>query len=140
MTAATAGEVALWQSLLAAGFDVTVQVTGEWDDRTLTATAEWQRAAQVRESGALNDATWTAAGEAIAFVATKVATNRPDLTPGDRGDHVRYAQRRLVARGYPTPIDGVYGPRMGRAVGQFRQAQGLPSELGVDEVTWQALG
>lgn len=132
-------EVAIWQALLS-HVDLSVPVTGWWCELTAAATAEWQRSVGLEPSGVLDGSTWNAAAEALAWIAERAPASRPPLTPGDRGEHVRYAQRRLVARGHRVTIDGVFSPSMRRAVDAFRVAEGLQPGPGIDDAVWAALG
>ncbi len=49
----------------------------------------------------------------------------PLLRPGDTGDDVRLAQRRLRARGYDVAVDGVFGDETRDAVAAFASDNGL---------------
>lgn len=49
----------------------------------------------------------------------------PLLRPGDTGDDVRLAQRRLRARGYDVAVDGVFGDETRDAVAAFAASNGL---------------
>jgi hypothetical protein len=52
-------------------------------------------------------------------VAVKQPAPTPLLRPGDTGENVRLAQRRLRARGYDVPVDGVFGDATRDAVAAF---------------------
>lgn len=132
-------DVAFWQALLS-HVDLSVPVTGRWCELTAAATAEWQRSVGLEPTGTLDCSTWNTAAEALAWIAERAPSTRPSLTPGDRGEHVRYAQRRLVARGHRVTIDGVFSPAMRRAVDAFRVAEGMQPAPGIDEAVWAALG
>ncbi len=132
-------EIAAWQHLLT-GVDYTVGVTGTWDRLTEAATAEWQRAARLDPTGALNAETWEAATVALDFMAAIAPAAREPIEPGDRGPLVRLAQRRLSAKGYRVQIDGVFTVAMRRVVESFRQAKDLPVGSAVDADVWAALG
>lgn len=130
----------MWQSLLS-HVEATVGVTGDWDDDTGRATAEWQQSVGiVPADGTLDGTSWATAEDALAYLAAQRPDQRPDLAAGDTGEHVRYAQRRLVAAGRTVTINGVFSPSMARQVRSFRENRGLPSGTGIDGDVWEALG
>ena len=63
----------------------------------------------------------------------------PTLRQGDRGDHVRTLQTRLVAHGAGLTVDGVFGPATLAAVRDFQQAHRLDVDGVVGPATWAAL-
>jgi hypothetical protein len=64
-----------------------------------------------------------------------------NLQPGDRGIDVVEVQRRLKMLGYYNGyIDGVYGPRMERAVNEFQKDKGLPVSRTIYYDTYKAMG
>lgn len=63
----------------------------------------------------------------------------PTLRQGDRGDHVRTLQTRLVAHGATLTVDGVFGPATEAAVRTFQQAHRLTVDGVVGPATWAAL-
>jgi peptidoglycan hydrolase-like protein with peptidoglycan-binding domain len=130
--------VAFWQALLVS-FDATVAVTGEMDEATETATAEWQRAAGVKATGKPDAATWKAAAAALDFLAADGPEARPELAEGDRGRDVAYLQRRLNAHRNTVEINGVFDQRVVRAVKAFQSANGLDPTGVVEAGTWLAL-
>lgn len=63
-------------------------------------------------------------------------------TPYMQGAHVRDAQMKLVAAGFPLQrygIDGVYGSETQSAVKQFQSANGISVDGVVGTETWMAL-
>jgi len=66
---------------------------------------------------------------------------RSTLYWGVTGSDVRAAQRKLRAWGYyDGAVDGIYGPRMYRAILKFQQYNGLTVDGLVGPETWAALG
>lgn len=62
------------------------------------------------------------------------------LDEGDRGEGVRWVQRRLHVQGFdPGPADGVFGPRTAEAVRTFQKAKGLEVDAVVGPITRAAL-
>ena len=57
----------------------------------------------------------------------------------DHGTAVEKAQRALRSAGYPTNIDGYFGPTMSRDVHDFQGSKGLPATGVIDAATWRAL-
>jgi Putative peptidoglycan binding domain len=63
----------------------------------------------------------------------------PILRLSSTGDPVVWAQEHLVSAGYPTAVDGSYGPSTQSAVQSFQTAQGLIPDGVVGPATWSAL-
>jgi Putative peptidoglycan binding domain len=61
------------------------------------------------------------------------------LRLGDRGDEVKKLQARLVEHGYPVAMDGVFGPKTGRALVAFQKFKGLRPDGIAGPRTWSAL-
>ncbi len=62
------------------------------------------------------------------------------LRRGDRGEDVRELQSLLVGRGFPTSVDGVFGPGTDSSVRAFQRSCGLSADGVVGPATWSALG
>lgn len=135
---ATSADLALWQQLLVS-FDVTVAVTGEMDDGTRTATAEWQRGAGVKITGKPDAATWRAAARALAYIEADKPPPRPELAEGDRGKDVAYLQRRLNAHRLTVTINGLFDHHTRRAVERLQAGAALELTGVVDAATWSAV-
>ena len=61
---------------------------------------------------------------------------------GDRGEHVRDVQRRLLAAGEriePSELEGIFGGSTERAVRAFQERRGLPADGIVGSDTWGQL-
>jgi hypothetical protein len=67
------------------------------------------------------------------------ATNTPILALHAAGDLVVWAQEHLVSAGYPTAVDGAYGPITQAAIESFQTAHGLTVDGIVGPATWAAL-
>ncbi len=65
--------------------------------------------------------------------------NTPILQLHSAGDLVVWAQEHLVSAGYPTAVDGSYGPSTQAAVQSFQTALGLTADGVVGPATWAAL-
>jgi Putative peptidoglycan binding domain len=63
----------------------------------------------------------------------------PILGFGAQGDLVVWAQEHLVTAGYPTSVDGGYGPLTQAAVQSFQTAHGLTPDGIIGPETWGAL-
>lgn len=78
----------------------------------------------------------------LEFNGPNVATAKPVLRRGARGERVRMLQQSLAARGFVSvgPADGVFGARTERAVMAFEEAGGLRVDGEVDAVVALRLG
>lgn len=63
----------------------------------------------------------------------------PVIKLGSQGDLVVWAQEHLITAGYPTSVDGGYGPLTQAAVQRFQTAHGLTPDGIVGPATWAAL-
>jgi hypothetical protein len=63
----------------------------------------------------------------------------PILALHSVGDVVVWAQQHLVTAGYPTAVDGDFGPGTQAAVESFQTAQGITADGIVGPATWTAL-
>jgi GH25 family lysozyme M1 (1,4-beta-N-acetylmuramidase) len=66
-------------------------------------------------------------------------TGLPVLTEGDAGEDVRTLQGLLTARGYPTLIDGAFGPATQAVLLAFQRHAGLTPDGVAGPLTWPAL-
>lgn len=83
---------------------------------------------------------WRAVGALVpALVGFPVATDRPLLGRGAKGDVVVWAQQHLRAAGSNVRVDGVFGAGTATAVRTFQRTQGLPASGRLDALTWPAL-
>lgn len=82
-------------------------------------------------------------GASVSPAPHAASGERPILKLGDRGDHVRRLQERLLAHGN-TPAgftaDGDFGPMTEKVVRGFQQAKHLEVDGKVGPNTWAALG
>ncbi|MBV9417004.1 MAG: peptidoglycan-binding protein [Solirubrobacterales bacterium] len=76
------------------------------------------------------------AGNLTGVIAT---ASSPVLQLHSAGDLVVWAQEHLVSAGYPTAVDGSFGPNTMAAVESFQTAQGLTVDGVVGPATWGAL-
>jgi peptidoglycan hydrolase-like protein with peptidoglycan-binding domain len=76
---------------------------------------------------------------AMAPTTAAFTTRYPTQSPGNRGSDVRAAQGFLLARGYSTPSDGIFGTATRSAVIDFQMAYGLPPNGIVADATWAKL-
>lgn len=63
----------------------------------------------------------------------------PTRRRGDKGWVVTEIQRLLTLKGYPTTVDGVFGPATETSVKSFQSANGLTSDGIVGPLTWAKL-
>lgn len=67
----------------------------------------------------------------------------PVLKEGSHGEWVKIAQGRLVVKGYPLDVDGIYGPKTEEVVKQFQRDHQTDYHLAIDGIigknTWTAL-
>lgn len=65
----------------------------------------------------------------------------PTLKEGYRGNPVKQLQKRLDQLGFANGAnDGIFGPKLERAVKKFQRAFGLPADGVVGSKTWRMLG
>lgn len=85
---------------------------------------------------------WTTADLGhLEFNGPNVATAKPVLRRGARGERVRMLQQSLAARGFVLGhIDGIFGARTERAVMAFEEAGGLRVDGEVDAIVALRLG
>ena len=76
---------------------------------------------------------------ATASQAAAVSVRYPTQSQGNRGTDVKAIQLLLVAKGYSTNQDGVFGPATKAAVIAFQTAASLKPTGIVDGATWTAL-
>lgn len=135
---ATGPIVKEWQELIA-GVDATVPRSGEYDEATEAATAQFQRALDVEPTGEVNRATRAAMRDLLDWLGA-LGEQRQELKLGDRGDDVRQAQRLLNRKGMVVEVTGRFGPRMDRTVRRFQRRHGLRADGVIDPATWHELG
>jgi peptidoglycan hydrolase-like protein with peptidoglycan-binding domain len=69
-----------------------------------------------------------------------MASSRPLLKKGSKGDAVETLQRALASVDYdPGGFDGIFGPNTERAVKEFQTNHGLAADGVVGPKTWAAL-
>jgi len=61
------------------------------------------------------------------------------LSIGSSGEDVRECQSLLVEAGFPTSVDGVFGPATEKAVKEFQSSRSLKADGVVGNKTWAAL-
>ena len=66
-------------------------------------------------------------------------TNLPLLRRGSVGHFVCWLQRLLVEAGYPTKVDGIFGPHTEARVREFQQENGITVDGIVGPETWSTL-
>ncbi|MBT8225559.1 MAG: peptidoglycan-binding protein [Dactylosporangium sp.] len=65
---------------------------------------------------------------------------QPTIRLGDKGEHVRYAQRGLRrSESQNLVVDGIFGPQTEEQVRDFQQGMSLPVDGIVGPATWNAL-
>jgi peptidoglycan hydrolase-like protein with peptidoglycan-binding domain len=75
-----------------------------------------------------------------ATMPSAAQTSDSSLTGSLRKDDIRWAQVELRDRGlYKGLLDGMLGPEMKRALGQFQKNNGLGLTASLDEQTWEEL-
>lgn len=119
------------QCLLQRSASVKAPITGRYDARTTAAVKKAQRKLDLRQTGRLDRATWS---------ALLVKGSQPLLKVGDTGTPVLRLQRALTAAlGRPTRIDGVMTTKTAKAVAAFQRKQGLAATGVVTDDVWTAL-
>ena len=68
-----------------------------------------------------------------------VATSRPTLRKGDRGESVKQLQSKLRDKGYTVAVDGIFGDETHEAVEAYQADHGLTVDGVVGPKTWSAL-
>lgn len=104
---------------------------GRYDARTARLVRKAQRRLDLKVTGKVTRATWT---------ALHARGSQPLLKVGSTGDAVRRLQRSLTSSlGKRLPIDGVLSTRTRAAVIRFQQRERLNPTGNVDVATWQRL-
>lgn len=136
------------------------EVTGKYDEATVIAVYQFQKAAQLPETGVADQTTWSTLFPTVATSqpvtpATETppatTTTNPSATPtspenlpllkeGMNGESVTLLQKRLKTLGYFSGVvDGVFGPRTLEAVIAAQTAFKLDGDGIVGSQTWQKL-
>jgi peptidoglycan hydrolase-like protein with peptidoglycan-binding domain len=71
--------------------------------------------------------------------ASEPASNAPTLYEGATGRWVTVLQQDLTFAGFPTQVDGQFGPATAQTVIAFKQSKGLPANAVVGPNAWSAL-
>jgi peptidoglycan hydrolase-like protein with peptidoglycan-binding domain len=71
--------------------------------------------------------------------ARPAVVNWPTVRENAKGERVRTIELLLNQRGFPVPVDGVYGQDTATAVGRFQMAANLKADGIVGPATWQKL-
>ncbi|ADD41528.1 peptidoglycan-binding protein [Stackebrandtia nassauensis] len=131
-TGSKGSEVRAAQCLLAdAGFPTGDKPSGSFDDKTVTATKEFQTKVGLEASGKVDKHTWTAL---LSMGET------PELKEGSSGADVSRVQRALTAAlGAEVSQDGQFGPKTKQAVTDYQTAAGVEANGVVNAETWKAL-
>ncbi len=112
----------------------TGKADGIFGTGTATAVTAFQKAAKLtadgiagaKTLGKLFDSSAPSAGKTAATATPAPAVNL--LRTGDQGTDVRNMQKKLVALGYLTVADGIYGIRTYNAVVNFQKRNGLKAD------------
>ena len=126
---------------------------GFFGRQTQGAVRSFQASRGLTADGIVGQATWRAlegAGTAVTPTQPQPTqpaqptepvqpATRPTLRRGDRNEHVRYLQERLIEQGYYLTADGVFGGQTESVVRSFQRANGLVADGVVGPATWQAI-
>ena len=82
---------------------------------------------------------WRWVGKSLNNGSGDASASYADLTPGQRGDLVVWAQELLRAHGQPVEVDGTYDYGMATAVRAVQVAGGLAPSGEIDDRTWSEL-
>lgn len=135
MQVGDAGEavIDLQERLQSLQFPVTPDKMGFFDSGTRAAVEAFQHRRGLRVDGTCGPQTWDALVEAGYVLGARSLYHR---RPMFRGDDVAELQRRLSALGFDTGrVDGIFGPTTAKAVAEFQQNMGLPSDGIVGDTT-----
>lgn len=121
------------QGLLCAGGH-TVGIDGAYGPVTRSAVMAFQHSAGITPDGVTGQGTWHQL-----LLITSPGQPLPVLSPGMTGKYVRSVQGLLCARGYPTAIDGAYGPATTRNVTALQHARGITADGITGQQTWTKL-
>lgn len=122
------------QCLLKQRQDYAGKPSGRFGKGTAKAVRRFQRAADLRTTGHLTRATWTA------LLARGASDGTPLVKVGSGGNGVRRVQRALnAATGASLLVDGVFGARDMAAVRQYQRRTGQRRTGVVAGRTWRAL-
>ncbi len=113
------------------------ELDGRFGESTLAAIRSFQEARGLVADGLVGDETWRELVEASWDLGDRTLYLR---APPLRGDDVRVLQERLGALGFDVGrVDGIFGPRTARAVREFQDNYGIPSDAIVGRSTLRAL-
>jgi len=113
------------------------ELDGRFGDSTLGAIRSFQERRGLVVDGLVGDETWRELVEASWDLGDRTLYLR---APPLRGDDVRALQERLGALGFDVGrVDGIFGPRAARAVREFQENYGIPSDAIVGRSTLRAL-
>ena len=144
------GVRALQERLTVLGYYKT-GVDGIFGNATQNAIVAFQRRNGLTVSGEANPATLkrlysdealSASGGTVTATPAPAASATPApaiLKAGSKGDQVKAMQQRLVALGYLSAADGIYGPRTYNAVVAFQRKNGLTADGVVGGMTLNRL-
>lgn len=65
--------------------------------------------------------------------------SQPTIRKGSKGSSVRLCQQRLLAKGFPVAVDGIFGTWTEAAVEQFQASCGVEVDGEVGPTTWSML-
>lgn len=114
-----------------------VERDGTFGPSTESAVRAFQERRGLAVDGLVGEATWRELVEASWSLGDRTLYLR---APALRGDDIRDLQERLGALGFDVGrIDGIFGARTARAVGEFQSNYGIPADAIVGRSTLRAL-
>jgi peptidoglycan hydrolase-like protein with peptidoglycan-binding domain len=140
----------LQQLLTSAGFRTTAD--GNFGPTTQTHVIGFERKYRLTANGVVTKAvvavlerfgkgsvTFGASGGVATVTQSQSSSSPPTLREGANGRWVTTLQRELNAAGYPTSVDGAFGPALYGVVNQFKAAHGLAQDGVFGSKSWAVL-
>lgn len=115
-------------------------VDNNYGSNNTAATQRFQKQHGLPGDGVIGKDTWNKI-VSVYYTHIAVTTKYPGypISQGASGDSVRFIQSYVSAAGFPTTIDGNFGPKTKNSVVAFQAIEGLKPDGVVGSITWAAL-
>lgn len=135
-------DVRLWQRQLNTVMEADLEVSGDFDKKTLEVTKIFQKANALEADGRVDPKTIKKMEGAYREIKGDKGDRPPTLELWDEGKWVKRAQERLIDHGYrlhPDGADGEFGPITAEAVVTIKKRNGLPARAVIGPRAWKVL-